>query len=276
MKRAFQDFLEDDLHCTICCEPKIPPYMQCENGHVTCSACGSSDRLGRCAFCRGTLARPRIRALENLADLAIGQVACRNQRFGCTVSTLPSKALDHLMRSCVYRQAECPLCAEMVSVCALLAHIRVCGASGCSSYVGNFLSEGSSVSLSPFPPEGTPLWDIVHHSRRSCLTAWYHGTVSFGPGARSERRDVVLSFCERDGYLHALARGIGPEDDMEGIKTKINLGDGHSTTSFETPLSGIASTDAKTLVRARLCLCAPVCLINKASFLTLDIAGVGN
>ncbi|XP_055961871.1 uncharacterized protein LOC130015547 [Mercurialis annua] len=70
------------MDCPICCEPLIPPIIQCENGHTTCSTC--SVKVKNCHSCTLPIGSMRNRAMEAVVEAVT--VFCQNKIYGCTES----------------------------------------------------------------------------------------------------------------------------------------------------------------------------------------------
>lgn len=125
-KKSCNDYIVDNLCCTICKEFIIGDISQCQNGHIYCAACIA--QIGRCSLCKVILLDKPIRALflENVREtielrcerklcgfygsyLHVNECKfhmCKNTPCGF-VGTL-EQLNEHLKHVCQYRKITCP------------------------------------------------------------------------------------------------------------------------------------------------------------------------
>ncbi|KAK9058635.1 hypothetical protein SSX86_023477 [Deinandra increscens subsp. villosa] len=112
-------------HCEICnVSLSTPVYHQCENGHVTCSAC--CTRLGgKCRLCtwgdHNYNKQAKAKAMGTLVKKT--KVECKNKSFGCRKTLVHSKKADHEAR-CPQTPCFCPACPFANSSDKLYDHVR--------------------------------------------------------------------------------------------------------------------------------------------------------
>ncbi|XP_050229537.1 E3 ubiquitin-protein ligase SINA-like 10 [Mercurialis annua] len=92
------------MDCPICCEPLIPPIIQCENGHTTCSTC--SVKVKNCHSCTLPIGSMRNRAMEAVVEAVT--VFCQNKIYGCTESFSYDAKTKH-EKYCSFVPCSCPL-----------------------------------------------------------------------------------------------------------------------------------------------------------------------
>ena len=69
------------FECPVCFDYALPPILQCQSGHIVCSAC--RPKLQCCPTCRGPLGNIRNLAMEKVASTVM--FPCKYASSGCSV-----------------------------------------------------------------------------------------------------------------------------------------------------------------------------------------------
>ncbi|XP_050426973.1 E3 ubiquitin-protein ligase SIAH1A-like [Adelges cooleyi] len=78
--------------CPVCFDHMLPPILQCQSGHLVCSAC--RPKLNNCCpTCRGPIGCIRNLAMEKVASTVM--FPCKYSSSGCPVSLLHSEKIEH-------------------------------------------------------------------------------------------------------------------------------------------------------------------------------------
>lgn len=91
------------FECPVCFDYALPPILQCQSGHIVCSAC--RPKLQCCPTCRGPLGNIRNLAMEKVASTVM--FPCKYASSGCSVTLLHHDKTDH-EETCEFRPYSCP------------------------------------------------------------------------------------------------------------------------------------------------------------------------
>lgn len=91
------------FECPVCMDYALPPILQCQSGHIVCTACRS--KLSSCPTCRGNLDNIRNLAMEKLASSVL--FPCKYSTSGCPEAFHYTSKADHEV-VCEYRPYDCP------------------------------------------------------------------------------------------------------------------------------------------------------------------------
>ncbi|TVU17733.1 hypothetical protein EJB05_33784, partial [Eragrostis curvula] len=116
--------VDQDIYVRACFDNSFKQNVQCDVGHVLCSACHAKlDTAGRCYVCR--VQTPggyrRCVAMEQLVDSI--RVPCPHAAHGCKTKPAYHDREDHA-RACTHAPCRCPgeACAFVGSTATLLDH----------------------------------------------------------------------------------------------------------------------------------------------------------
>ncbi|CAI5449504.1 unnamed protein product [Caenorhabditis angaria] len=91
------------FECPVCLEYMLPPYMQCQSGHLVCSNC--RPKLQCCPTCRGPTPSVRNLGLEKIANTV--RFPCKFSNSGCALNFHHYEKVEH-EELCEYRPYSCP------------------------------------------------------------------------------------------------------------------------------------------------------------------------
>lgn len=93
------------IECPSCFEYILPPILQCQSGHLVCSAC--RRKMNECLICRTRFSRHEIRnsAIEQMASNL--KLPCKYAGDGCTALPIYTEKAQH-DRTCDFRPFLCP------------------------------------------------------------------------------------------------------------------------------------------------------------------------
>lgn len=110
------------FECPVCLEYMLPPYLQCQSGHLVCGNC--RPKLSCCPTCRGPVPSVRNLILEKIANTV--SFPCKYSSTGCPLSLLHSDKVEH-EDLCEYRPYSCPCpgasCKWQGSLDAVMPHL---------------------------------------------------------------------------------------------------------------------------------------------------------
>jgi len=112
------------VECPICLEIALPPYVQCQNGHLVCGNC--RPKLQQCPTCRAPKPAIRNLALDHVASSS--QFPCSFFSNGCLSAILLSERARH-EQTCIFQPFKCPSpamggpCQWQGSLDKVIAHI---------------------------------------------------------------------------------------------------------------------------------------------------------
>lgn len=91
------------FECPVCLEYMIPPYLQCQSGHLVCGNC--RPKLQCCPTCRGPTPSIRNLGLEKIANTV--KFPCKFNNSGCGLIFHHYDKVDH-EETCEFRPYCCP------------------------------------------------------------------------------------------------------------------------------------------------------------------------
>lgn len=91
------------LTCLVCVEYVLPPFVQCENGHLMCSRC--REQHDRCVACLSPIGNVRNLALEHVVSMAL--FPCEYSGKGCPALLAYPEKPGH-DEDCQYTPCRCP------------------------------------------------------------------------------------------------------------------------------------------------------------------------
>lgn len=91
------------FECPVCLEYMLPPYLQCNSGHLLCSNC--RPKVSSCPACRGPVPNIRNLAMEKIACTML--FPCKFNNSGCPSVFVHHQKVEHEER-CDYRPYCCP------------------------------------------------------------------------------------------------------------------------------------------------------------------------
>ncbi|CAI4229483.1 unnamed protein product [Auanema sp. JU1783] len=91
------------FECPVCLEYMLPPYLQCNSGHLVCGNC--RPKLQCCPTCRGSIPNVRNLGLEKIANTI--RFPCKFASSGCVLVFYHQEKVEH-EESCEYRPYGCP------------------------------------------------------------------------------------------------------------------------------------------------------------------------
>ncbi|KAF8374691.1 siah-1, partial [Pristionchus pacificus] len=91
------------FECPVCLEYMLPPYLQCQAGHLVCGNC--RPKLQCCPTCRGPTPSVRNLGLEKIANTV--KFPCKFAQSGCTLSFHHYEKVEH-EDACEFRPYLCP------------------------------------------------------------------------------------------------------------------------------------------------------------------------
>ncbi|CAD6195424.1 unnamed protein product [Caenorhabditis auriculariae] len=91
------------FECPVCLEYMLPPYLQCQSGHLVCSNC--RPKLQCCPTCRGPTPSVRNLGLEKIANTM--RFPCKFASSGCTHIFFHYEKIEH-EELCEFRPYCCP------------------------------------------------------------------------------------------------------------------------------------------------------------------------
>ncbi|MFH4977207.1 hypothetical protein AB6A40_003916 [Gnathostoma spinigerum] len=110
------------FECPICMEYMMPPYLQCQSGHLVCGSC--RPKLQCCPTCRGPVPSVRNLILEKIANTVM--FPCKFAGSGCPQTFSHSAKVEH-EELCEYRPYCCPCpgasCKWQGSLSEVMCHL---------------------------------------------------------------------------------------------------------------------------------------------------------
>ncbi|CDW60028.1 E3 ubiquitin protein ligase Siah1 [Trichuris trichiura] len=110
------------FECPVCLEYMMPPYLQCQSGHLVCGNC--RPKLTCCPTCRGPVPSVRNLVLEKIANSVL--FPCKHSANGCPVAMLHQEKVEH-EEICEFRPYCCPCpgasCKWQGSLDAVMPHL---------------------------------------------------------------------------------------------------------------------------------------------------------
>lgn len=91
------------FECPVCLEYMLPPYLQCQSGHLVCGNC--RPKLTCCPTCRGPVPSVRNLVLEKIANTVL--FPCKYASTGCPLQLVHTDKVDH-EEACEFRPYCCP------------------------------------------------------------------------------------------------------------------------------------------------------------------------
>lgn len=91
------------FECPVCLEYMLPPYLQCQAGHLVCGNC--RPKLQCCPTCRGPTPAVRNLGLEKIANTV--KFPCKFAQSGCALSFHHYEKVEH-EDVCEFRPYLCP------------------------------------------------------------------------------------------------------------------------------------------------------------------------
>ncbi|CAJ0587713.1 unnamed protein product, partial [Mesorhabditis spiculigera] len=91
------------FECPVCLDYMLPPYLQCQSGHLVCSNC--RPKLQCCPTCRGPTPSIRNLGLEKIANTV--KFPCKFNTSGCLLIFHHGDKIDH-EEACEFRPYSCP------------------------------------------------------------------------------------------------------------------------------------------------------------------------
>ncbi|PAV67384.1 hypothetical protein WR25_23193 [Diploscapter pachys] len=111
------------FECPVCLEYMLPPYLQCQSGHLVCSNC--RPKLQCCPTCRGPTPSVRNLGLEKIANTV--RFPCKFASAGCTLSFYHYDKVEH-EDQCEFRPYSCPCpgasCKWMGALSDVMDHLK--------------------------------------------------------------------------------------------------------------------------------------------------------
>lgn len=110
------------FECPVCLDYMLPPYLQCQSGHLVCGNC--RPKLACCPTCRGPVPSVRNLVLEKIANTVL--FPCKYSSSGCPMTMLHTEKVDH-EELCEFRPYCCPCpgasCKWQGSLEAVMPHL---------------------------------------------------------------------------------------------------------------------------------------------------------
>lgn len=91
------------LKCLVCHDYVLPPFVQCPNGHLMCSACRQKNT--RCVACQSPIGSIRNLAMELVVSMAL--FPCKYSLEGCPALLSYSDLPEH-DEDCQFTPCQCP------------------------------------------------------------------------------------------------------------------------------------------------------------------------
>lgn len=91
------------FECPVCLEYMLPPYLQCQSGHLVCGNC--RPKLQCCPTCRGPTPSVRNLGLEKIANTV--KFPCKFSSSGCSLVFHHFDKVEH-EETCEFRPYSCP------------------------------------------------------------------------------------------------------------------------------------------------------------------------
>ncbi|CAB3409450.1 unnamed protein product [Caenorhabditis bovis] len=111
------------FECPVCLEYMLPPYMQCQSGHLVCSNC--RPKLQCCPTCRGPTPSVRNLGLEKIANTV--RFPCKFSNSGCNLNFHHYDKVEH-EELCEFRPYSCPCpgasCKWQGSLSEVMDHLK--------------------------------------------------------------------------------------------------------------------------------------------------------
>ncbi|KRZ62450.1 E3 ubiquitin-protein ligase Siah1 [Trichinella nativa] len=91
------------FECPVCLDYMLPPYLQCQSGHLVCGNC--RPKLTCCPTCRGPVPSVRNLVMEKIANSVL--FPCKFSSNGCPAAMLYQEKVEH-EEACEFRPYSCP------------------------------------------------------------------------------------------------------------------------------------------------------------------------
>ncbi|KRX92169.1 E3 ubiquitin-protein ligase Siah1 [Trichinella pseudospiralis] len=89
------------FECPVCLDYMLPPYLQCQSGHLVCGNC--RPKLTCCPTCRGPVPSVRNLVMEKIANSVL--FPCKFSSNGCPAAMLYQEKVEH-EEACEFRLGE--------------------------------------------------------------------------------------------------------------------------------------------------------------------------
>ncbi|OUC43662.1 seven in absentia protein [Trichinella nativa] len=99
----FQHKVLSVFECPVCLDYMLPPYLQCQSGHLVCGNC--RPKLTCCPTCRGPVPSVRNLVMEKIANSVL--FPCKFSSNGCPAAMLYQEKVEH-EEACEFRPYSCP------------------------------------------------------------------------------------------------------------------------------------------------------------------------
>ncbi|KAL7072961.1 hypothetical protein ACQ4LE_007745 [Meloidogyne hapla] len=91
------------FECPVCLDYMLPPYLQCQAGHLVCGNC--RPKVSACPTCRGPVPHIRNLGMEKIATNL--QFPCKFAHSGCNQFFFHQEKVEH-EEICEFRPYQCP------------------------------------------------------------------------------------------------------------------------------------------------------------------------
>lgn len=108
--------LEDDLSCHDCRNQLTHTFLQCSNGHSTCSRCVDTNNIQQCSLCQASSLVTPNRTFRHILQTL--PTPCIYAGVGCPYPVSDS----HQAHFCLFRPINCPL--RLVSPCSWTGTVK--------------------------------------------------------------------------------------------------------------------------------------------------------
>ncbi|KAK0399037.1 hypothetical protein QR680_002878 [Steinernema hermaphroditum] len=110
------------FECPVCMEYMLPPYLQCQSGHLVCGNC--RPKIQCCPTCRGPAPSVRNLVMEKIANTIM--FPCKFASSGCKGTFSHTEKVEH-EETCEYRPYCCPcpgaLCKWQGNLTDVMSHL---------------------------------------------------------------------------------------------------------------------------------------------------------
>ncbi|VDM47808.1 unnamed protein product [Toxocara canis] len=110
------------FECPVCMDYMMPPYLQCQSGHLVCGNC--RPKLTCCPTCRGPVPSVRNLVLEKIANTVM--FPCKFSSSGCPLTFSHVEKVEH-EELCEHRPYCCPCpgasCKWQGSLSEVMGHL---------------------------------------------------------------------------------------------------------------------------------------------------------
>ncbi|VIO87388.1 Uncharacterized protein BM_BM6403 [Brugia malayi] len=110
------------FECPVCMDYMMPPYLQCQSGHLVCGNC--RPKLTCCPTCRGPVPSVRNLVLEKIANTVM--FPCKFSGSGCPLTFSHVEKVEH-EELCEFRPYCCPCpgasCKWQGSLSEVMGHL---------------------------------------------------------------------------------------------------------------------------------------------------------